>query len=101
MGLLDEAEREVMTAFAIFGRGCGEALFLLGTIRALQKKLDEALQLMTEAVVALPLDAGVRYGYGSALLLAGQPEPRNFKRLCAFSLAWWKPGMLWAANRCD
>ncbi len=40
---LDEAEREVMTAFSFFGRGCGEALFLLGMVRVMQNKLEEAL----------------------------------------------------------
>jgi Flp pilus assembly protein TadD len=73
-GRLDETKLEVMTAFAVFGRRCGEALFLLGMIRITQKKLDEASQLMAEATAVLPLDAGIRYGFGSALMLAGYPE---------------------------
>src|SRR5262245_17728464 len=73
-GRLAEAEREIMAAFTLFGRQCGEALFLLGLVRMEQQKREEAVLLLAEAAMLLPLHAGVRYVHGSALVLTGQPE---------------------------
>ena len=71
-GRLPEAEREAQAALAAFGRSCGEALMLLGMVRAGQKKLEDAAALMAQAIAVLPRHAASRYAYGSVLILKGQ-----------------------------
>jgi tetratricopeptide (TPR) repeat protein len=71
---LAEAEREAQAALAAYGYRCGEALFLLGLVRASQHKLDEAVTLMGKAMGLLPPHAYLRFSYGRALALTGQAE---------------------------
>ena len=73
-GRLNEAERDALEALKTFGLKCGEALFLLGMVRARQHKPHEASSWMARAMPFLPNQAATHFLYGSVLVLQGSTE---------------------------
>jgi tetratricopeptide (TPR) repeat protein len=82
-GRLTDAEREAAAALAAFGRGCGEALLLLGLIRSAQQRSADAAGLLAEAVAILPPTPEAWYALGGQQARLGRfaDAEQSFRRV--------------------